>query len=272
MNKENSDNKNSFNIYSWNVLHIYHELKYSKDTSLILEKYDIVKNLDNEKNRLNDIYQMILSFMHESNCFICLQEVPGDIIKILKNDLDKNNYSIFYHTYPRIPQNTTNQPNPYNDSCENLVILCPKTENRNYQHNIIEFDKGKACQILSFDSTCIINIHCPFDKQSKIALSNLKKYLCNNFPSDQHIIMSGDMNKNYNQLIKEYNELNIKMAVIKTDNYTRKWRENETTINTSSIDFFSVTSGIKVILTKSFIENDISDHYPIKMEFVYRIK
>jgi hypothetical protein len=106
--------RQKFVVISWNVLHMIHEINYASDMSSMISRYAINKSWSNERLRLNDIIQTLseLLIKHVAiECFICLQEVPADLLPMLREMLDSHvgsalvtNPMIYSHTYSRKPQ------------------------------------------------------------------------------------------------------------------------------------------------------------------------
>ena len=140
-----------FVVISWNVLHMVHEINYVYDMSPVITQYKIKEEWSNEKFRLNDIVKTLsqLLIKHSTiECFICLQEVPGDLLPLLREMIDSHVGSalasqplIHTHTYPRIPRVRKIQgASLYTDSNESLVTI-------HYNPNIISTDKVNGLRI-----------------------------------------------------------------------------------------------------------------------------
>ena len=99
-------------VVTFNVLHLTHEINHVLGKSPVLDKYKIgtfgdlesqismsdVK--EKEQNRLKDLLLYIRTFC-EPTCIIALQEVPGDLLCLLVDQLP--DFKVFYHTYSRVP-------------------------------------------------------------------------------------------------------------------------------------------------------------------------
>ncbi|CAF3505137.1 unnamed protein product [Rotaria sp. Silwood1] len=135
-----------FVVISWNVLHMIHEINYVYDSSPVINRYSINNDFSNEKIRLNDITKTLseLLIKHSTmECFICLQEVPGDLLPMLHEMFDSHANSILackpvmhIQTYSRKPRIRVRQGSSvYNDSNESLVTI-------HYNPKIISIEKA----------------------------------------------------------------------------------------------------------------------------------
>jgi hypothetical protein len=159
-----------FVVISWNLLHMIHEIKYAHDTSPVIARYSINEKWSNEKMRLNDIIKTLgelLSKYSTIECFVCLQEVAGDLIPMLRKMLDSHADSILtskplmhIHTYSRKPHVRERQGESlYTDSNESLVTI-------HCDPRIISVDKATGLEntekcLLSDDR--VLWIPCPID-------------------------------------------------------------------------------------------------------------
>ena len=259
---ENKNHSSKLHFYSWNVLHIIHELNYCFDNSLILDKYQIVQDPSNEQKRLKEIMNMINTFMKNDNTFILLQEVPYDLFQLIEKQANQkeSKFGVYAYFYTRIPINRSKLADSYQNTSECLVTIYPRNLGDFSEESVI-FDASKACQIISNNRFCVINVHLPFGKNRAQALKIIFQSIDEKYQKQQ-IIMGGDMNMTYQELKQEINKTDL--SIVKTNHYTRKWIENNK-IRTQTIDFFMTTDQVKVISRKSLIDNDLSDHYPIYM-------
>ena len=244
-------------IYSWNVLHMIHEINYSEE-SLVLERYKITDNCKNEQYRLNDIFKTILNIT-EQDTVVCLQEVPGDLLARL-NQIP--NVKIFAYKYPREPRIKSSNIKLYEDKCEYLVTIIHEKAGTNItQCETIQFDyAGKACQITKINQLYILNVHIPFVKlQRNDALNQIFSFLINK--TDYVII--GDMNMSASDLKQECLSLNQDVNIIEMEGPTRKERKN------GKLEYRTIDHAItnKKTLDRTVYENeDMSDHFMIFIE------
>lgn len=246
---------NNNKIVSWNVLHIIHELNYSYELSLTLDKY-----MNKESERNNDIFNLIGKQLND-NCIVCLQECNGDLYDMLLERL--TNYNIFSYKYLREPKikNTKMLKNPYDNHWEYLVTIVPICIN-GLQNSIQFYDLGKASLIVTFNNFSIFNVHMPFGNKIIKSLEQINSYLNQNNISNFVII--GDFNtdnEKLNQYIK--NLINLPCLIPKINGYTRKiktMRGKFIEIVGSKLDHIVTSSTI--ITKNTFIKdmNDTSDH------------
>ena len=98
-------------IYSWNILHILHEIKHASGNSKVLSHYNILSNKNNEKLRQTDIINKLKTFLLTTEpIIICLQEVPYDYYEELKQIQD---ITIYNYTYLRTPSCSGISPYPW---------------------------------------------------------------------------------------------------------------------------------------------------------------
>lgn len=169
-------------IISWNVLHIIHELNHVFNDSPVLDKY-----LRNEVKRLTDIFNAIKALMNE-NSVICLQEVPGDLLTLLKQ---LPNTTVFEYKYSRVPTikysrapiRILKELEPiYDDPAEYLVTLVHQKHSATALQTIQFDDPGKACQVTQIGDTIVMNAHIPFGAQKRgKALSQIFQTVHNDF-------------------------------------------------------------------------------------------
>lgn len=142
--------RHGFVVINWNVLHMVHEITHAYGMSLVIARYSIHEKLSNEKLRLNDIIKILskILFKYSSiECFICLQEVPGDLLPMLREMLDSqlgvtlvSEPLIRIHTYSRKPHvRKRGEDILYMDSTESLVTI-------HYDPNIISSKKSAGLE------------------------------------------------------------------------------------------------------------------------------
>ena len=191
----------SIKLYSWNVLHIIHELNYASDCCYVLDNW-----LNNESERLREIAKIIVKHSSYSKAIFCIQECPGDLLNLLHELNTHNDFTINTYRYPRHPKiKNHNATNPYIDSTEQLVILLGKDIMLRELKSIQFEDPGKASLIAKiniFDKNIsIANIHCPFGPSRSVAFKQLLEEII-----DDTYIIIGDMNSDENEIKKMFND------------------------------------------------------------------
>ncbi|CAF1462638.1 unnamed protein product [Adineta steineri] len=303
---DSSTNKiqQGFIVISWNVLHMIHEINYVYDASPVIEQYSIKENWSNETSRLNDIIKILNDLLIKNamtECFICLQEVPGDLLPMLRKMVDAHVGSVLTskplihtHTYSRKPQIRNRQGGfLYSDSNESLVTIhynpnAVFTEIKSglenaEKHFLIDdqilwtpcpSDPGKgALTVTTASGLSVINAHVPYD--NKAAFSLLKNITWSN--NNNPFVFVGDINRNSSALMKILHEIigdescfNL-LFPITTDKPTRVGLRRDGTREKIWIDFYIVSASLKnlAILPVEVYDNigDISDHYPILVQF-----
>ena len=285
-----------FVVISWNVLHIIHEINYDFDTSSVIALYGIEEAPSNESIRLKDIVSILQQMITEhasSECFICLQEVPGDLLPILhtmanclKQAFPLSKTLIHTHNYQRIPR--LRQPRHhlsiYTNPTEYLVIIHYQPQPAHDHRYSLDDDQiswiqcpsdlGKGALILKTNNgLSIINIHVPFDHSSARALlANIP------FFSDQDsLILVGDMNRQSKNLMAMINSFVLdqshseKLIPVTTRQATRVSIRSNGTRNESFIDYFVISTKLSTWNSETIKVFDdignISDHYPILLKF-----
>ena len=231
---------------SWNVLHIYHEIKYCNNMSPVLDMYR-----NKEKDRLNEICKTLQKYYDDT--IICLQEVPGDLYELLKQQFKDHN--IYQHKYPRVP---TSNDKIYTHEYECLVTIIPKSVIAQSTKFIqSKFDNGKGAIVIITDKYSIVNTHVPFDETNR---KSLLQDIYSNI-SDKYI-MVGDMNTSKNKLEEDIVTLTKIFIVQDNIENTRKGMNGKREIIYSKIDHVITSNDIN---GKTFVEDtgDLSDHFII---------
>ena len=292
----------NFVIISWNVLHIIHELNYAKDQSLVINRYSINDNCSSEKLRLNDIIKVLRELLVQYStleCFICLQEVPGDLLPMLREMLDSragmtlaSKPLLYTHTYSRIPRIKGQYKNsPYTDSNESLVIIhynpriAPKegSESKNiekYAQNDdrllwtpCPIDPGKgALTLTTATGFSVINTHVPYNNEAANQLLRNIPWPKNSNP----FVCVGDINRDAQSLLKLIDKVTMGESStlffpVTTDKPTRVALNQNGTLRKQWIDHFVLSISLKdFVLLPAIVYDeigDISDHYPISLMF-----
>ncbi|CAF2066101.1 unnamed protein product [Rotaria magnacalcarata] len=285
----------NFVIISWNVLHIIHELNYAQNLSLVINHYSINENSSNEKLRLHDIIKVLRKLLSEHStmeCFICLQEVPGDLLPMLIEMSDSHTNLgltskplIHVHVYSRKPSLMDRQrDSPYFDSNESLVTihynpcLDSSAQHISPDDRVLwtpcPTDAGKgALTVMMTSGLTVVNVHVPYDNQAAtLLLSNIP------WPENSNgFVCVGDMNRYSKGLMKMIAEVTDdkrgthQLYPIKTEKPTRVGLEHDGTHNKTFIDYFVISASLKGLVNYPAIVfddiGDISDHYPILLEF-----
>ena len=272
-----------FLVISWNVLHIVHELNYVWDNSPVLVRYSIREDFSNEKKRLHDIVttlRQLLSTYSTTECFVCLQEVPGDLIPMLGEmlaSLNSSTASIHVQTYPRRPQfRRQKDASIYTDVNESLVTIHLGGRDKADQVSWTQCpnDPGKgALTVTTTSGLKVVNIHLPFDKQAALSLMNAMSWPEANTP----FVLVGDMNRSSSSLVKMIQPIlkgrasSSPLLPIVTDKPSRVGLNQNGSRSTSFIDHYLVSPPLASSINSSAIVfdqiGDLSDHYPILFSF-----
>ena len=289
----------AFVVISWNVLHMVHEINYVYDMSPVINRYAIKEKWSNEKLRLNDMVRTISDLLVQhsmAECFICLQEVPGDLLPLLNQMFDSHVGStlatkplMHVQTYTRIPHIKGWQGGSvYADSNESLVTIHydPRLVSNN---NVTESnrekcqpsgdrllwtpcpsDNGKgALAVTTASGLTVVNIHVPYDKQAAMSLLNNIAWPEN----DSAFVFVGDMNRNSNKLMRMIGDITAGkhssglLFPVTTNKATRVGLRQNGILDKSWIDYFIVSTYLKhSIISPAIVHDeigDVSDHYPI---------
>jgi hypothetical protein len=236
-------------LFSWNLLHIMHEINYVGYSSLVLKAYP------DESDRLKRIVEYIKN-VYDSNerVVINLQEVPGDYLEELTNLFQDN---ICKYTYPRVPKfksDLSNHEPVYKVPTESLVSIYKGVQLVGF--NATEYESGKAG--LSLDCVLsnsqpknftVINVHMPWEWKNNLT-----------FDEKQVCFILGDCNKDANGTKKMF----LNCEVLPNDKVTwTSWRNNS--VQTGILDHvvyqnynFPESSVLNVHSTVNF-----SDHFPV---------
>jgi hypothetical protein len=256
-------NTSQFKLYSWNVLHIIHELNYALDCSFVLDKW-----LNNENGRLNQIAKIIVKYASQEKSVICLQECPGDLLQIL-NAMNRGEYIINNYQYGRTPKLKNHlATNPYVDITEHLVTIVGRNINVD-DTQIVQFDDpGKASLIINVNvgtqNILIANIHCPFGSSRNVAFNKLLVEIGTN-----RFIIVGDLNSEqwelelmFDKTIYKFSNIKEPTRIAKSIKKTKKG--NEIIVRETILDHLIGSTDVKFL--KPFVEKnkfDLSDHFLI---------
>jgi hypothetical protein len=234
-------------IHTWNILHIYHEINFEKETSKTWSNWK-----GKETERLTAILNRIIKLTKDNTLFL-LQEVPGDLLTLFK---DQNMWNIISYVYKRVPRiKNDSEKFSYEDPQEYLVILCSK-ELEIKDNKTIQFeDPGKACLGVLLNNLWICNVHMPFGLEvAKPAITSIEEGFTG-LTSSKAIIL-GDMNitpENLEKILgkhsKVFNTKNLKYT--QDDRKGKKIFDHGFSINNSSN--FEVNCDLDE-------ENYLSDH------------
>jgi endonuclease/exonuclease/phosphatase family metal-dependent hydrolase len=293
-----------FVVISWNVLHMIHEINYVYDMSPVINRYSIKEKWSNEKLRLNDIAKTLSELLIKNStieCFICLQEVPGDLLPILREVLDSHVGStltskplIHTHVYSRKPQVRGRQVDSlYTDPNESLATVHYNPSGMlNEKAAVSEIgekhllsddqiswtpcptDAGKgALTVTTTSGLSVVNVHVPFnDEPATLLLSNIS------WPENNNsFVFVGDMNCPSKTLMSRIGEItNGKpssglLFPVTTDKPTRVGLRQDGVLQKSWIDHYVVSASLKDLTMPPVVVyddiGDISDHYPILLQF-----
>lgn len=272
-------------VVSWNVLHIIHELNYASNSSPILEQYRIKDDFGNEQKRLKDIVVVLQRILRDhltNECFVCLQEVPGDLIPLLEEMLVSTTksssignailYKQIYLRHPRLRHGKNDSL--YHDSSEYLVTIHYQPKDRidkifpKVSWTPCPVDKGKgAFGLTTSHGLTILNVHVPYDYQAADALLAHISWPKEN----ERFLMVGDMNRGSSSLKKALTKVTKDpIDCVTTEKATRIGVDENGIRNYMTIDFFVVSPLIlkSVVSLVEVIDDigDISDHFPILLE------
>lgn len=293
-----------FAVISWNVLHMIHEIKYSYDKSPVITRYSIKENWSNEKLRLDDMVKTLsdLLIKHSTiECFICLQEVPGDLIPLLRQMLDYHvghalvtRPLMHIQIYSRKPYIHGWQENSlYTDPNESLVTIhynpyisssnetadsenrgkCLSSDDRVFW-TPCPMDNGKgALTVTTASGLRVVNVHVPSDYQAAMSLLNNISW-----PENSHVfVIVGDMNRNSTAFMKMINKITVGkpssglLFPVTTNKPTRVGYWQDGTLNKSWLDHYVISASLKNFAISPAIVHDeigdVSDHYPILLTF-----
>ncbi|CAF3603062.1 unnamed protein product [Rotaria sp. Silwood1] len=293
-----------FVVISWNVLHMIHEINYVYDSSPVINRYSINNDFSNEKIRLNDITKTLseLLIKHSTmECFICLQEVPGDLLPMLHEMFDSHANSILackpvmhIQTYSRKPRIRVRQGSSvYNDSNESLVTI-------HYNPKIISIEKalglehekksvlyndqvlwtpcptdaGKgALTVTTISGLSVVNAHVPYNNQAASLLLRNILWPENNNP----FVFVGDINRGSKAFMNIVTKITVRkpssnlLFPITTHKPTRVGLSPNGTLYKVWIDHYLVSASLKhLAISPAMVYDDIgdiSDHYPILLQF-----
>lgn len=244
-------------IYSWNLLHILHEIKHASANSKVLTYYNILSNRMNEKQRQTEIISKLKSFLSTSEpIIICLQEVPFDYYQEL-NQLE--DITIYNYSYPRIP--SCSGTSPYLNNSELLLIITKNIETG--KSKITRFaDPGKACLSIQIGETIYCNVHMPFkDEEFKSALELV---LRDN--KGEKLVICGDFNKTAFWITKILSQIKTDQSfkLVENNLTTHITMNKDGTENKKIYDHF-LQSGFETINSFQVEPLESSDHFPINI-------
>ena len=274
----------TFVVISWNVLHMIHEINYVSDLSPVIERYSIKEDYSNEKRRLNDMLQTIsdlLSKYSTMECFVCLQEVPNDLLPMLNQMFDGHVGSkpvLHIQTYSRQPRiNGSQRYILYADPRESLVTIHYNPQSNSIQDRVhwtpCPSDHGKGALSITTDSNItVVNVHVPFNDTAISLLSDIQ------WPNnDSKFVMVGDMNRYSERLMEMINNITrnkpslSELFPIPTNKPTRVSYNQNRIRQKKWIDYHVVSASLKDSANSPAIVHDeigdVSDHYPIILTF-----
>ncbi|CAF1058718.1 unnamed protein product [Adineta ricciae] len=303
-NEENIFQQQGFVVVSWNVLHLIHEINHTYDLSPVINRYSIKENWSNEQQRLNDIIKTLSDILVKYSsieCFICLQEVPGDLLPMLDTMIHAhvgsvliNKPMIHVRSYPRVPATRQRPRQPlYTNPNENLVTIHYNpyvadaniaVDNRMGATSTLLNDRadwtqcpcdpGKgALTIVTSSGLTVVNIHVPFKEQHAISLLNSLHWPRQDTP----FVLVGDINRQapaFMRLIQTATNGKPSAGLlcsIAPDKPTRVGLEQDGTLKKYCIDHYLVSASLRNSTTAPALVydniGDISDHFPIILQF-----
>jgi len=254
---------------TFNVLHMCHEFKYNYEFSHIITKYGLYVDAKlNEIVRMTDILSklkklLLASTIKKEMITICLQEVNGDLLKMIKEDVDIMLCHIFWYEV-RKPKNDYNI---YNNCGEFLVSIMgnvdPKVFNAHYlKSECVQYsDLGKAALIIHDGNMCIINTHLPFKENGLVALKDLAPYI----GAYDVTIVCGDFNVKWLFLEKYLKKLDYMKYLSFVSNLgvptCRINRKDGFSVNIIDHVLAFQKSGNTILCTRlNVIDDNLSDH------------
>jgi hypothetical protein len=273
-------------VVTFNVLHLTHEINHVLGKSPVLDKYKIGRfgdlesqismsdTKEKEQNRLKHLFVFIRSFC-EPTCIIALQEVPGDLLHLLVDQLP--DFKVFSHTYSRVPSIKKSKRilmdcnDIYTDSKESLVTIIHNSHVQNW-HSIesvlCESDNGKACLIVSFKSEdnriTIANAHVPFAGLERTAFV---MKLVSHLNASQIFVLTGDTNTSTTHFQNDLpHDITFDWELSSSLNATRRGTRSSMKLEESCIDYF-IHRGIDVSNVMTYPFTDVSDHVPVQCCF-----
>lgn len=254
---------NSFKLYSWNVLHIIHELNYSYDCSYVIDKSQEI--LASEIYRLDVIAKLIVKYASKEKSIICLQECPAKLLENIINLNTYGDYVVHIYKYKRTPKLKNHRvENPYTDCSEYLITLTGKNIFVNNVNNVEFEDSEKGSLVIDVNidkkNIFIANIHCPFGKLRNSAFEKLKIEL-----GSKDYIIIGDLNseqweleKIFNKNIYKFTNINKPTRISKS---IKKTKKGDLVVTTESV-LDHMIGTINIVFSKIFVEQNImlSDH------------
>ncbi len=281
-----------FVVISWNVLHMIHEFNYVYENSPVINRYSIRDDWSNEKHRLNDMVKTITDLLVKYSmieCFICLQEVPGDLLPLLNQMFDSRAGSplvskplMHVQTYTRKPYLKGRQGSIYTNPYESLVTIHynPYTASKNEVTSDrllwtpCPSDNGKgALTVITTSGLTVVNAHVPYDDQAAMSLLHNIAW-----PEvDNPFVIVGDMNRPYDKLMRLISEVTSGkrssglLSPISTDKATRVGASQNGSLYKVWIDYFVVSPCLKNSAEPPATVHDeigdVSDHFPIVLSF-----
>ena len=250
-------------VKSWNVLHGVHEFNYQFQTSPVLKKYQcqydpskgyLASNYAHlENQRIRDLAKTIKNEL-QFNVVACLQEVPGNLLDLLK--IENPDYICYSYKYPRLPILKNLSGQLYSNSAEFLVTMAHKSLPINQVQTIQFDDPGKACLFLEMKDLSILNTHLSFGIERNKALDQIfAAAIAKNF------VLVGDMNIDPN----EFKQYLIKsklyhLQIHQTFENTRKGVRKDGLIQTSNLDYYIAPTHINFRNVQASNNLDLSDH------------
>ncbi len=224
-----------------------------------------------------------------NECFICLQEVPGDLLPLLNQLLDshvdeklQSKPLMHIQNYSRKPKIRERQGGIlYNNMNESLVTIHyhPHISSFQLSQDQIRWtpcpsDGGKgALTLTTISGLNIINAHVPYDNKAAMELLHNISWPQNNIP----FLFVGDINRYSEKFMKMLDEIIMNkpsldlLFPITTNKHTRVgFNPNGNRVKVW-IDHYAVSASLRhMAVSPATVYDDIgdiSDHYPISLLF-----
>jgi len=264
----------NYTLISWNTLHRTHEENY------MLEKSEVIKKYADENVRVADQVKLIEKIANEKGnkkVIICLQEVPGDLLKALK-DKFTDKYRIFDYAHNREPMRIEKHKteefkdvnfHKYVNPLEFLVTMISKdlTDNDTYDSTIQFKKEGKAMLAVVLKDFITINTHVPMIFDGNALIDNIyRQYIAQYLEKNEltNIVICGDFNADIQDTLKRYDEADVYDKVTCFIDYKR----GESTFGTRAIDQFISFGNIKFQNHSVVDVNFASDHKLVLTNFI----
>lgn len=229
-------------LVTWNVLHGIHAVNWSEPA---LERFPV------EAERLQAIATRVASFFANGADVVCLQEVSGDLLALLRAQVGVTALS---HQYPRVPSLRKTAPQPLQAPEELLVTLVRDGDARVLEAETFKNDAGKGALSITFgDGVTVLNTHVTFGDQ-RVEQLRLVQAL-----TTRRCVVAGDFNAAPG-LVHEAFGAGFTITAIPEDTPTRLATRSQKGL---IIDHVLVRGG-ELREAKVLTHDGESDHFPVQ--------